>query len=358
MTAQQDIHLVLQRKADLELYQNQIIGTTPGENNGRVIDVPGNYEIWTGEVHQGAIVIGSGEWQRALNGEFTGLSAGQHILRAGESVNEATHTFYFASDYADFFVPRGLWKVAVDVSASAHVSFPQGTELTAEPGVDLFLYAEPEDGFRISSYSVDKPGRIGGLAYDEDNGYFIIQGVSGNVLLTVIAEPVEEKPTEEPTEEPIEEPIEEPAENPTEEPAAEYVFLEGGDSVWLKGSGSALRFRINGAYDDFTGIRIDGETVSESNYNSEPGSTIIMLKPDYLETLPLDNHTLTVDFKHGSGQTEFTVTQSKSEGNFPATGEPDSMAAAWTVLLLSIAVLLAITFRQNGAAILRRFILN
>ncbi len=253
-------------------------------------------------------------------------------------MNEAAHTFYFASDYADFFVPRGLWKVAVDVSASAHVSFPQGTELTAEPGVDLFLYAEPEDGFWISSYSVDKQGRIGGLAYDEDNGYFIIQGVSGNVLLTVLAEPVEE--------------------NPTEEPAAEYVFLEGGDSVWLKGSGSALRFRINGAYDDFTGIRIDGETVSESNYNSEPGSTIIMLKPDYLETLPLDNHTLTVDFKNGSAQTEFTVTQSKSEGNFPATGEPDSMAAAWTALLLSIAVLLAITFRQKGAAILRRFILN
>ena len=342
VTAQQDIHLVLQRKADLELYQNQIIGTTPGENNGRVIDVPGNYEIWTGEVHQGAIVIGSGEWQRALNGEFTGLSAGQHILRAGESVNEATHTFYFASDYADLFVPRGLWKVAVDVSASAHVSFPQGSELTAEPGVDLFLYAEPEDGFRISSYSVDKPGRIAGLAYDEDNGYFIIQGVSGNVLLTVIAEPVEEEPAEEPIEESI----------------TEYVFLEGGDSVWFKGSGSTLRFRISGEYDDFTGIRIDGATVPKSNYTSEPGSTIIILNPEYLETLSLGKHTLTVDFKDGSAQTEFTVTQSKSEGNSPATGEPNSVAFALTALLLSIALLLAITFRQKGAAILRRFIFN
>ena len=342
VTAQQDIHLVLQRKADLVLYQNQIIGTTPGENNGRVIDVPGNYEIWTGEVHQGAIVIGSGEWQRALNGEFTGLTAGQHILRAGESVNEATHTFYFASDYAHFFVPRGLWKVAVDVSASAHVSFPQGTELIAEPGVDLFLYAEPEDGFRISSYSVDKPGRIAGLAYDEDNGYFIIQGISGNVLLTVIAEPVEEEPTEEPSEGSI----------------TEYVFLEGGDSVWFKGSGSTLRFRISGEYDDFTGIRIDRATVAKSSYTSEPGSTIIILNPEYLETLSSGKHTLTVDFKDGSAQTEFTVTQSKSEGNSPATGEPNSVAAALIALLLSIALLLAITFRQKGAAILRRFILN
>ena len=136
------------------------------------------------------------------------------------------------------------------------------------------------------------------------------------------------------------------------------MFLEGGDSVWFKGSGSTLRFRISGEYDDFTGIRIDGATVAESNYTSEHGSTIIILKPDYLETLSSGKHTLTVDFKDGSAQTEFTVTQSRSEGNSPATGEPNSVAAALTALLLSIAVLLAITFRQKGAAILRRFILN
>lgn len=332
VTIQQAIHLVLQRKSDLVLYQNQIIGTTPGENNGRVIDVPDNYEIWTGEVHQGAVVIGSGEWQRALNGEFTGLSAGQHILRAGESVNEATHTFYFASDYADFFVPRGLWKVAVDVSASEHVSFPQGTELTAEPGVDLFLYAEPEDGFRISSYSVDKPGRIGGLSYHEDNGYFIVQGISGNVVLTVIAEPVEEEPTEK-TEE-------EPEENPTEESTTEYVFLEGGDSVWFKGSGATLKFRIDGELDDFTGFSIDREIVSESAYSLKHGSTIIILNPDYLEMLSLGKHTLTVAFKDGSAQTEFTVNQAKSGGNSPATGEGNGITVALTAMLLSFAAVI------------------
>lgn len=342
IVTQQDIHLVLQRKADLVLYVDQIIGTSPGENNGRVINVPENYEIWTGEVHQGAIVIGSGEWSRAENGEFTGLSSGQHILRAGESVNEVTHTFYFASDYADFFVPRGLWTVAVDVSASAHVLFPQGTELTAEPGVDLFLYAEPEDGFRISSYSVDKPSRIGTLDYDEDNGYFIIQGISGNVIFTVTAEPVEKEPTEE----------------PGQESAKAYVFLEGSNGVWFKESGSTLRFRINGELDDFTGFSIDGATPPESAYTLKRGSTIINLNPEYLETLSLGKHTLTVDFKDGLALTDFTVTQSKSEGNSPATGEPNGMAAALTVLLISLAVLLAITFRQKGSTILRRFILN
>ncbi|MBR1623817.1 MAG: Ig-like domain-containing protein, partial [Pseudobutyrivibrio sp.] len=109
-----DIHFVLQKKKDLELYEDQIIGTKPGENTGKVINVPDNYEIWTGEVHQGALVVGSGNWVRPVNGEFTGLSAGQHIIRFGEKFDKVTNTFYFASNYADFFVPRGIYELVVN----------------------------------------------------------------------------------------------------------------------------------------------------------------------------------------------------------------------------------------------------
>lgn len=353
VTVQQAIHLVLQRKADLLLYQNQIIGTTPGENNGKVIDVPDNYEIWTGEVHQGAIVIGSGEWQRALNGEITGLSAGQHILRAGESVNETTHTFYFASDYADFFVPRGLWKVAVDVSASEHVSFPQGTELTAEPGVEVYLYAQPEEGYRINAYSVDKPSRIGALDYDENDGYFIIKGVSGNVILTVTAEPVQEESEEEESDdkEPADE--EQVDEEQAEKNTTEYVFLEGSDGAWFKESNTFLRFRVDGEYEKFTGIQINHAPVPDTAYISERGSTIIIIKPEYLETLSLGKYTLTVGFSDGSAQTEFTVNQAKSGGNSPATGEGNGIATALAAMLLS---LVAVTFAYRKK--IRSLIIN
>lgn len=348
IVTQQDIHLVLQRKADLVLYQNQIIGTSPGENNGRVINVPENYEIWTGEVHQGAIVIGSGEWRRAENGEFTGLSSGQHILRAGESVNEVTHTFYFASDYADFFVPRGLWKVAVDVSASAHISFPQGTELTAEPGVEVFLYAQPEEGYRINAYSVDKPSRIGALDYDENDGYFIIKGVSGNVILTITAEAVQEESEEEESDD------KEPAdEEQAEKNTTEYVFLEGSDGVWFKESNTFLRFRVDGEYEKFTGIQINHAPVPDTAYISERGSTIIKLKPEYLETLSSGKHTLTVGFSDGSAQTEFTVNQAKSGGNSPATGEGNGITVALVAMLLS---LVAVTFAYRKK--IRSLIIN
>ncbi|MBQ9288360.1 MAG: hypothetical protein IJ212_08060, partial [Bacteroidaceae bacterium] len=106
-----NINLVLQKKADLELYEDQLVGTEPETYNGKVTGVPDTYEIWTGEVHQGAIVIGSGQWVGPVNGEFTGLSTGQHIIRFGERFDAATTTFYFASDYNYFEIPRGVKKV-------------------------------------------------------------------------------------------------------------------------------------------------------------------------------------------------------------------------------------------------------
>ena len=186
--AQTDIHLILQRKADLVLYEDQITGTLPGENNGKVTGVPDNYELWDGVVHQGAI-SGEGKWIRPVNGEFTSLAAGQHVLRAGEQFDASTNTFRFASDYADFFIPRGLWTVRADTDASEHVVFTQGTEQAAEPGQTVYIYVEPEKGYEISEYYVDKPGYVSGeVTYSEENGYVSIEGISGSLALTVKAE--------------------------------------------------------------------------------------------------------------------------------------------------------------------------
>lgn len=182
------VHLVLQLKNDLELYTDQIIGTKPGEDDGKVTGVPDNYEIWTGEVHQGALVVGSGKWAGPVNGEFTGLSAGQHALRAGARVDESTNTYYFASDYADFFVPRGVWNITVDETGSQNVRFTGQNTQTAEPGGTVYIYVEPEDGYEISEYSVDKPSYLSdGISYDNERGYIALKGISGNLVLTVKA---------------------------------------------------------------------------------------------------------------------------------------------------------------------------
>ena len=106
VVASKEINLVRQYRTDLVLYTDQIISATPNENDGEAVNIPANYELWTGEVHQAALVVGSGEWVGPTDGKFTGLSSGQHAIRAAEVFDEATSTFYFASDYDVFEVPR------------------------------------------------------------------------------------------------------------------------------------------------------------------------------------------------------------------------------------------------------------
>ena len=117
ITVKTEIHLVLQFKKDLVLYTDQIKGTKRNEKNGEVINVPEGYEIWTGEVHQSALLIGSGKWEGAVDGKFTGLSIGEQAIRAGEKRFEDTNTFYFASDHEIFFVPDIDKQVKADPGA-------------------------------------------------------------------------------------------------------------------------------------------------------------------------------------------------------------------------------------------------
>ena len=300
--AKQDIHLVLQQKAYLSLTQDQLIGTAPGENNGKVINVPEGYEIWTGEVHQKAIVVGSGKWVGAANGEFTGLSAGQHVLRAGEYVDYDTNTFYFASDYEDFFIPRGVWTVNADLEQSQHVVFTGETEQVAEPGGIVYFYVTPEEGYEITEYTVDRPTRLsGGVQYSEEKGFIVLDGVTGNVTLTVIAKQKEEA-------------------------SPVYTILEGDGSTWTKGSSVDLHFKSDGLFAKFTGIRVDGETVDGQNYDASSGSTNVELKAAYLEQLTVGSHTLTLEYTDGEVTAAFQIldapTQETPEQEEPAPVKP------------------------------------
>ena len=123
----------------------------------------------------------------------------------------------------------------------------------------------------------------------------------------------------------------------TDEESAEealYTFVEGDDGFWIKGSEEPLRFVVKRTEDDastfdhFTGIEVDGETVTEDAYTAEAGSVILDLQPSYLESLSEDTHTLTVQFDDGTAETEFTVTTAEmvpgeaESADAPLAGEP------------------------------------
>ena len=89
--------------------------------------------------------------------------------------------------------------------------------------------------------------------------------------------------------------------------APEYKVIEGANGTWKQNSDGTLTFRANGEFSKFTGVKVDDQLVDAKNYTAISGSTIVTLSADYLKTLSIGNHTLTVLFNDGDCSTNFTV---------------------------------------------------
>lgn len=114
----------------------------------------------------------------------------------------------------------------------------------------------------------------------------------------------------------------------------DYRIIEGDGSRWTVGDDSSVTMTANGPVGKFTGIEVDGEAVDAENYTVKSGSTVISLKPEYLSTLSVGNHTLTVIYTDGEASGGFEVL-SKDGPIIPQTGYNGDIAL-W-ITLLSIA---------------------
>ena len=88
---------------------------------------------------------------------------------------------------------------------------------------------------------------------------------------------------------------------PSEIPS--YSVLDGEAAKYEKGAESGASFRFSGATDDLFSVQVDGTTISSNNYTVASGSTIVTLKPSYLDTLPEGDHTVTAYYKDGGRAT-------------------------------------------------------
>lgn len=90
-------------------------------------------------------------------------------------------------------------------------------------------------------------------------------------------------------------------------PVVTYKFIEGANGSWTKNSGKNLGFKVNGKISRFTGVKVDGTLIGNDKYTAVSGSTVVTLKKDYLETLSVGKHTLSVVYTDGECTTEFEV---------------------------------------------------
>ena len=107
-------------------------------------------------------------------------------------------------------------------------------------------------------------------------------------------------------------------------PAASYRITQGANSTWMQNTDQTLTVRANGELSKFTGVKVDGELIDEEHYTAVSGSTVITLQTDYLETLSVGTHKLTVVYTDGECSTNFKVKKATSgHTEFAEPSEPE-----------------------------------
>lgn len=78
-------------------------------------------------------------------------------------------------------------------------------------------------------------------------------------------------------------------------------------------SSNNLTFISNGIYEYFTGVKVDGKYLSKDAYKVKSGSIIVELNSDYLNTLSIGTHTISIEMKNvKEATTGFEVVKKKT----------------------------------------------
>ena len=115
-------------------------------------------------------------------------------------------------------------------------------------------------------------------------------------------------------------------------------LLNGANAEWSKGKKEGLTFSVDANISDFIGVKVDQQELDPSMYEVRSGSTIITLKPSYLESLSSGKHEIRMEFKSGTIQTYFTIKKG-SDSQTPETGQQTNLYM-WIGLLAASALVL------------------
>ena len=122
-------------------------------------------------------------------------------------------------------------------------------------------------------------------------------------------------------------------------PVVEYEILEGEDSIW-DNSKDDLVIRGSGEYEKFVEVKVDGVVLEEEYYTVKPGSTIVIIKSEYLETLSEETHTIEIVWTDGTASTSFTIQEQDDDIGLPNTG--DTRNPVWMIVLMIIGLALVV----------------
>ena len=112
-------------------------------------------------------------------------------------------------------------------------------------------------------------------------------------------------------------------------------FVSGANQEWTRGSKDELTFKIDTDIKEFKKVLVDGKELKDTDYDIKSGSTILTLKPSFLDTLSAGKHKIRFEFNTGSVEAYFTVKdkENSSQTESANTGVQNKYGL-WIVLLL------------------------
>ena len=91
--------------------------------------------------------------------------------------------------------------------------------------------------------------------------------------------------------------------------AVPYEILKGAFAKWQKGSSVGIEISSSADIDKFLYVNMDNAKVDEGNYAVKKGSTVVVFKAEYLETLSVGDHDVEIVSNDGSAHTTLTIVE-------------------------------------------------
>lgn len=95
-------------------------------------------------------------------------------------------------------------------------------------------------------------------------------------------------------------------------PKLDPTITETVNTGYTQGGKDSMVFKSEAAFEDFISVSVDGKVLDTNQFTAAKGSTIVTLKPEYLDTLPAGEHLLEMKFTSGTASAPFRITAKNS----------------------------------------------
>ena len=118
------------------------------------------------------------------------------------------------------------------------------------------------------------------------------------------------------------------------------TITDGANSSYVQGSQNTVYFHSSNTFTRFKKVLVDNKEISADCYTATEGSIVITFKPEYLNTLAVGTHSISIVSEEGTAITNFTVQAvsttptpsepSTTQGESTTTSTPASTSSAST----------------------------